>query len=55
LKGYTSCNKAINPQAKRTQIWQLKYFLEVKENTPIDIAKARHLFNQESFTTLILT
>jgi hypothetical protein len=39
---YPPWDIAINKQAKQTQEWQLKYFLE----TPIDIEKAKFLFRK---------
>jgi hypothetical protein len=39
---YPPWDIAINKQAKQTQEWQLKYFLE----TPIDLEKAKHLFKK---------
>jgi hypothetical protein len=39
---YPPWDIALNTQAKQTQEWQLKYFLE----TPIDIEKAKYLFGK---------
>jgi hypothetical protein len=41
---YPSWDIAENKQAKQTQEWQLKYFLEIPNNKQIDIEKATFLF-----------
>ena len=34
----------LNKQAKKTQEWQLKYFLEIPENNPMDCLRAKFLY-----------
>jgi hypothetical protein len=41
---YPPWDITINKQAKQTQKWQLKYFLEIPNNKQIDIIKATFLF-----------
>jgi hypothetical protein len=44
IRVYPPWDKAENAQAKRTQKWQLEYFLEIKENGQFDSARAKQLY-----------
>lgn len=44
MRIYPPWDKADNPQAKKTQAWQLQYFIEYSENN-IDSPQMRYLFN----------
>lgn len=44
LRIYPSWDKVDNPQAKKTQAWQLQYFIEFSEGI-IDFARTRYLFD----------
>ncbi|MRN53185.1 MepB family protein [Paenibacillus monticola] len=42
---YPSWDKPTSRLAQKTQNWQLKYFLEIPLNAPIDLVRARMLYN----------
>jgi hypothetical protein len=44
MRIYPSWDKPDSSQAKKTQAWQLDYFLEIDPNKPIDIDRVRNLF-----------
>ena len=44
MRIYPSWDIAENSQAKRTQAWQLLYFLEISSNTPVDTQQIQTLF-----------
>ena len=44
IRVYPLWDKAENTQAKKTQAWQLQYFLEFDTYNPIDIAQIKKLF-----------
>lgn len=44
MRIYSPWDKADNPQAKKTQAWQLQYFIKFSENI-IDFARVRYLFD----------
>ncbi|WP_136666910.1 MepB family protein [Flavobacterium sp. H122] len=45
IRVYPTWDLAPNKQAERTQIWQTKYFLEIKPNLSLNVKSAKHLFN----------
>ena len=45
LRVYPPWDTATNSQAKKTQQWQLDYFLEIKKESPIDFNRARRLLS----------
>ena len=45
IRVYPSWDLTINKQSQKTQLWQLKYFLELSENKKIDLIKAKDLIN----------
>lgn len=44
IRIYPPWDIALNNQAKKTQIWQSQYFLELSNNKPIDCARAKLLY-----------
>ena len=44
IRVYPPWDNVISSQAKKTQKWQLEYFLEIPQNLPIDILKVRMLY-----------
>ncbi|WP_341751909.1 MepB family protein [Candidatus Tisiphia endosymbiont of Piscicola geometra] len=46
IRVYPPWDIVINKQAKKTQAWQLEYFLEIPRNKPINYARAQMLYNQ---------
>ena len=44
IRVYPPWDIAVNTQAKKTQSWQLKYFLDISENKTIDLERAKMLF-----------
>ncbi len=44
LRLYPAWDVADNPQAKRTQAWQLNYFFEIKPDSPVDNVMLDRLF-----------
>lgn len=45
IRAYPPWDKTTNKQAKKTQGWQTKYFLEIPKNRPIDHARANLLYS----------
>jgi hypothetical protein len=45
IRVYPPWDKAINQQAKKTQAWQLAYFLEIPLNKPINCTRAQLLYS----------
>ncbi|QOV12455.1 MepB family protein [Viridibacillus arvi] len=45
IRVYPPWDKPISRQAKKTQEWQLKYFLEIPRNTAVDCVRAKALYN----------
>lgn len=45
IRVYPSWDVAVNKQAKKTQEWQLEYFLEIPQNKPMDYARAQMLYS----------
>lgn len=41
---YPSWNVTTSPQAQKTQLWQLNYFLDLSPNKAVDLEKAKRLF-----------
>lgn len=48
IRVYPSWELTTNKQAQKTQLWQIKYFLEIPQGKLIDLKKAKRLFNIES-------
>ncbi|MBP9726762.1 MAG: MepB family protein [Gammaproteobacteria bacterium] len=46
IRVYPPWDISLNKQAQKTQAWQLKYFLEISENKPIDFEQAKKLFKK---------
>ena len=44
MRVYPPWDAVDNQQAKRTQAWQLKYFINTSENVNIDFERVRYLF-----------
>lgn len=44
IRVYPVWDKADNPQAKRSQAWQLHYFFEINQNQSIDEARVQKFF-----------
>jgi hypothetical protein len=44
IRVYPPWDVAVNKQAKKTQKWQLEYFLEVPKNSEIDLTRAKLLY-----------
>jgi hypothetical protein len=47
IRVYPPWDKTTSSQAKKTQQWQLNYFLEIPENKTIDIVRAKMLYRPE--------
>ena len=45
IRVYPPWDKAENSQAKRTQKWQLQYFLNLTSGTPVDLEHAESLYS----------
>lgn len=45
IRVYPPWDKPTSPQAQKTQIWQLEYFLEIPMNIPIDCVRAKMLYS----------
>lgn len=45
IRVYPPWDKAVNKQAKKTQEWQLKYFLEMPRNYSVDCIRAKFLYS----------
>lgn len=48
MRIYPPWDKPDSLQAKKTQSWQLPYFLEIDTDKPIDIDRVRKLFNPDT-------
>lgn len=44
IRVYPPWDVAVNKQAKKTQKWQLEYFLEIPKNSEIDLTRAKLLY-----------
>mgnify|MGYP000479275558 CR=1 FL=1 len=44
IRVYPPWDVAVNKQAKKTQKWQLEYFLEIPKNSEIDLTRAKFLY-----------
>ncbi|MFC5470910.1 MepB family protein [Cohnella suwonensis] len=51
IRIYPPWDNPTSRQAQKTQIWQLKYFLEIPANIPIDFVRAQMLYNQNASNT----
>ncbi|MGE7919006.1 MepB family protein [Viridibacillus sp. NPDC093762] len=47
MRVYPPWDKPTSRQAKKTQEWQLKYFLEIPQNTAVDCVRAKTLYSQK--------
>jgi len=45
IRVYPPWSIVTSKQAKKTQLWQLKYFLPIKKNNQVDLNKARELYS----------
>ncbi|AXN39510.1 MepB family protein [Peribacillus butanolivorans] len=45
IRVYPPWDKPTSRQAQKTQIWQLKYFIEIPINTPIDCVRVQMLYS----------
>ena len=45
IRVYPPWDNVISSQAKKTQKWQLEYFLEVPQTKPVDFARAKKLYS----------
>jgi hypothetical protein len=45
IRVYPPWDRSENPQAKRTQMWQLNYFLDLSNENSVDLLKARMLYH----------
>lgn len=48
IRVYSPWDTTFNRQAKKTQEWQIKYFLEIPSNKPIDCLRAEMLYGINS-------
>lgn len=48
IRVYPGWELTTNKHAQKTQLWQIKYFLEIPQGKLIDLKKAKRLFNMES-------
>lgn len=44
IRLYPAWDNLTSDQAKKTQNWQLKYFLEIPKNGPVDFARTKQLY-----------
>lgn len=44
IRVYPSWDRPANDQAKKTQTWQLDYFLEISEDQSVDLTRSRKLY-----------
>lgn len=49
IRIYPPWDKPISRQAKKTQAWQLEYFLETIEDIPIDCTRAQMLYSLDRY------
>ena len=47
IRVYPPWDVTTSHQAKNTQLWQLKYFLEIPKNSSIDFVRAKMLYGQK--------
>ena len=47
IRVYPPWDIATSHQAKNTQLWQLKYFLEIPSKEAIDFVRAKMLYSQK--------
>jgi hypothetical protein len=47
MRVYPPWDETTSKQAKKTQQWQLDYFLEIHEDQPIDLTRAKMLINNK--------
>ncbi len=47
IRVYPPWDKPTSYQAKKTQIWQLEYFLEIPSNNSINLVRAKSLYGNE--------
>ncbi|CAH0250934.1 hypothetical protein SRABI96_03176 [Peribacillus sp. Bi96] len=45
IRVYPPWDKPVSRQAQKTQLWQLKYFIEIPINKPIDCARVQMLYS----------
>ena len=45
IRVYPPWDTPINSQAKKTQDWQLRYFLEIPSDKPVDCIRANKLYS----------
>lgn len=45
IRVYPTWDLATNKQAQKTQLWQTKYFLDIKKDKEFDLASAKNLFS----------
>jgi hypothetical protein len=48
IRVYPPWDKTTSKQAEKTQAWQLKYFLEIPQNKPVDCVRSQTLYNAQS-------
>jgi hypothetical protein len=48
MRVYSPWDIATNQQAQKTQQWQLEYFLEIPNDKPVDLTRAKKLFQHFS-------
>ncbi|MGG0287749.1 MepB family protein [Peribacillus butanolivorans] len=52
IRVYPPWDKPTSRQAQKTQIWQLKYFIEIPINKPIDCARVQMLYSPDQASQL---
>jgi hypothetical protein len=52
IRVYPPWDKPTSRQAQKTQKWQLKYFIEIPINTPIDCARVQMLYSPDQASQL---
>jgi len=45
IRVYPTWDLTTNKQAQKTQLWQTKYFLQISQDQPIDLTRAKKLLN----------
>ena len=45
IRVYAPWNKPENKQAIKTQAWQINYFVEIRENSPVDFELVKRIFS----------
>ncbi|MFC5472784.1 MepB family protein [Paraherbaspirillum soli] len=46
IRVYPPWDRTTSRQAQKTQSWQLKYFLQIPQNEPVDCVRSRMLYSQ---------